>query len=135
MSTDDSIKGRGIPREIWPVREMPMRRPIPDSGELQESILAATRGMPQFTKNMTGSSEHKRRTPRRLAPWVSSNALAAAACLIVVIGMGIVEPTLIKDMVTGTDKDNVPGSDELTANELDFQELMLIDDELLFAQL
>lgn len=107
----------------------------PDTHKLKQWILEETRTLPQRlnveTVNLTFESKPAK---QRLLGWMKSRWPAYAACLLVaVVSARILVPS--ESDVIDTLPTTAPSATVLSATELEFQELMLISDDLIFSQL
>ena len=96
------------------------REPVPDTSDLQAAIINQAKGLPQqleIPAKPARSRVFKLFTPR----W-----MATAACLMVVAISAAF-------LVPNGSLPPADGSDQITLEELELQELMLLEDELLFA--
>ncbi|MBL4674005.1 MAG: hypothetical protein JKX81_17215 [Arenicella sp.] len=110
------------------------REVVPSTRSLQASILESAKRTPQY------SAAEKlypvlAASPRRFFLWPPSllqSTVMAAFVLIFSVGLFLIG---VGDQHLGIDTDQKIAFDAFSENDLDWQELMLIDDELLFDQL
>lgn len=97
------------------------RGAVPNTNALRASILAESKTLPQkLNVERVDKSVRIRR-------WFGPRLVACAACLAIVAVMA--------NFLLPIKSNSVPGTEIILVDELEFQELMLIEDELLFAQL
>lgn len=106
-------------QQAWP------REPLPDSTALEARILAKTQHLPQTLVSADGSSPTKGSVISLLGAPFLPVAMVASVLIVVVLWL-----PLFKQDTTPVETEYL-----LTLEELDFQEAMLLDDELLFSQL
>ena len=96
------------------------REPVPDTGDLQAAIISQSRGLPQHPETQATPARN------RVFDLIAPRWMATAACLMVVaVSAAFLLPN-----------GSLPppnGAEQITLEELELQELMLLEDELLFA--
>jgi hypothetical protein len=118
---------------------------VPDTQKLQQNILAATEGLEQEVENKSQLTEAQTgvRSITRFFDFLSRPVLVglAASIAMIAITVSVWSPILNNNQdITSVDNantvfDNGLSLSELSADELEFQELILLEDELMFAQL
>ena len=123
---------------------------VPDTQKLQQNILAATEGLEQQIEKGTQPSRAGTEAQSRARPMLGFfNFLGqplvvgmAASVAIIAIAFSVWSPnfnarqdTVIVNVSPEASPSGSLSLSELSIDELEFQELMLFDDELMFAQL
>jgi len=112
----------------------PLRSTVPDTGKLQQRILSATQDMPQdIVEQVQGTKE------KFWLGWLAWKPISFALVASVVLALYIwspfgVEPFIQKDPVQTAEASSKP-AEALSIDELELHELVLLHDELVFAQL
>jgi len=116
MSNRDKLRQVDIDLELKRLRES-----LPGTQALKESILNQTKDLPQESY---GDEEYEVVKHRRFL-WPS--LIASAACLaMIAVMVNFLEPA---------EPSLLPTKGFVSAEDMEFQELMLLQDELIFAQL
>jgi len=105
----------------------PLRSTVPDTGKLQQRILSATQDMPQeIVEQVQGTKE------KFWLSWLAWKPVSFALVASVVLALYIWSPFGVEPFIQ---KDPVQIAEALSIDELELHELVLLHDELVFAQL